>query len=199
MTSGISFTGYPDKNKVIIISAPSGAGKTTIVKRIMAMFPTLEFSISATSRAPRGTEKHGVDYYFVTGEQFLEAAGRGDFVEWEEVYAGTHYGTLVSEVERIWDGGNSIIFDVDVKGGINLKNIFGDRALLIFIMPPSIEELRRRLELRGTDSRDTIGRRVAKADIEIEDAVRFDVTVVNDLLDKAVDEVAAAIASFLNK
>ncbi|MCC8035007.1 MAG: guanylate kinase, partial [Rikenellaceae bacterium] len=160
-------------------------------------FPTLEFSISVTSRLPRGTERHGVDYYFVTGEQFLETAGRGEFVEWEEVYAGTHYGTLISEVERIWDAGNSIIFDVDVKGGINLKKIFGKRALSIFIMPPSIGELKRRLERRGTDSVETIKRRVAKAGIEIGDAPRFDITVVNDILDNAVDEVAAAITSFL--
>ncbi|MCD8102719.1 MAG: guanylate kinase [Alistipes sp.] len=185
-------------DRVVILSAPSGAGKTTIVRRVMELFPQLEFSVSVTSRAPRHTERHGVDYFFVTGEQFMADVAAGRFVEWEEVYAGTHYGTLVSEVERIWDAGRSIIFDVDVKGGINLKRIFGSRALSVFIMPPSVEELRRRLTARGTDSAETIERRVAKAGLEIGDAPRFDLTVVNDRLDRAVGEVAAAISTFIN-
>lgn len=187
---------YPG-GKVVILSAPSGAGKTTIVRRVMELFPQLEFSVSATSRPPRHTEKHGVDYFFVSGEEFLEAVGDGKFVEWEEVYTGTHYGTLVSEVERIWAAGKSIIFDVDVKGGINLKTIFGQRALSIFVMPPSIEELRRRLILRATDTPETIDRRVSKAEVEIADAVFFDITVINENLDKAVCEVADAIYGFL--
>ncbi|MCC8019994.1 MAG: guanylate kinase [Rikenellaceae bacterium] len=201
LASATAWNPDPDKHpsgKVIILSAPSGAGKTTIVRRVMEMFPQLEFSVSATSRAPRHTERHGVDYFFVSGEQFLTDVAAGRFVEWEEVYAGTHYGTLVSEVERIWKAGRSIIFDVDVKGGINLKSIFGCRALSVFIMPPSVEELRRRLVARGTDSEDTIERRVAKAGLEIGDAPRFDLTVVNDELEKAVAEVAEAIRAFID-
>ncbi|MCD7969165.1 MAG: guanylate kinase [Alistipes sp.] len=197
MDSASHIARYPADCKVVIISAPSGAGKTTIVKRIMQRFPKLEFSVSATSRLPRHTEKHGVDYYFVTGEEFMRDVAAGKFVEWEEVYAGTRYGTLLSEVERIWQAGNSIIFDVDVKGGIKLKDIFRERALSIFIMPPSVEELRHRLVKRGTDSPEVIEKRVAKAGIEIMDAPAFDLTVINDDLDKAVAEVAGAIESFL--
>ena len=132
--------------KLIIFSAPSGSGKTTIVRRIMQTIPGLEFSISATSRAPRGTEQHGHDYYFLSAEEFDKAIAEEQFVEWEEVYAGTKYGTLKSEMERIWAEGHTILFDVDVKGGVRLKSIFGEQALSVFVMPPSIEELRRRLQ-----------------------------------------------------
>ena len=149
------------EGKLIIFSAPSGSGKTTIVKRLLAVFPQFEFSVSATSRKPRGTERDGVDYFFLTQEEFARRVKAGDFVEWEEVYGGTCYGTLRSEMERIWAKGNVIVFDVDVMGGINLKRIFGANACSIFIMPPSIEELRRRLEGRGTDSAETIDKRVA--------------------------------------
>jgi guanylate kinase len=137
--------------KVVIFSAPSGSGKTTIVRALLERYNQFEFSISATSRAPRGAERDGVDYYFLSAEEFAKKVTEEAFVEWEEVYAGTSYGTLKSEVERIWSKGNIILFDVDVMGGINLKRIFGDNACSIFIMPPSIEELRRRLEGRGTD------------------------------------------------
>ena len=167
------------------------------MKHVVQTFPELEFSISATSRAPRGAEQHGVDYYFVTAGQFLADAAAGKFVEWEEVYNGTHYGTLRAEVERIWDKGNTIIFDVDVKGGVNLKNIFGGQALSIFIMPPSVEALRRRLELRGTDSPEAIEKRVAKAEEEMQYAPRFDRVVVNDDLETAVREVEEVISKFL--
>lgn len=138
--------------KVIIFSAPSGSGKTTIVRRLLARYPQLEFSISATSRAPRGEERDGTDYYFLPQEEFMRAVAENRFVEWEEVYEGTCYGTLRSEVERIWQQGHVIVFDVDVLGGINLKRIFGGDACSVFIMPPSVEELRRRLEGRGTDA-----------------------------------------------
>ena len=168
--------------KVVIFSAPSGSGKTTIVRRLLAQYTQFEFSISATSRAPRGVEQDGVDYHFLSPEAFAEKVKEDAFVEWEEVYAGTCYGTLKSEVERIWAKGNVILFDVDVMGGINLKRIFGEKACSIFIMPPSIEELRRRLVGRATDSMEVIEKRVAKAAFELEKAPEFDHTVINDEL-----------------
>lgn len=185
--------------KLIIFSAPSGAGKTTIVRALMERVPNLEFSVSATSREPRGSERHGRDYYFFTHAEFEEAVGCGRFVEWEEVYAGTRYGTLREEVERIWAKGNTILFDVDVKGGLKLKSIFGDRALAIFVMPPSIEELRRRLEDRGTDSPEKIEKRIAKADEEMAFAPQFDHIVRNDDLAAAISEVEGLVSVFMNK
>lgn len=187
------------QGKVIIFSAPSGSGKTTIVRALLEVFPQLEFSISATSRAPRGQEQHGRDYYFLTAEEFAEAIAADSFVEYEEVYAGTHYGTLRSEVDRIWAAGNVIIFDVDVVGGINLKRIFGSAACSIFIMPPSVEELRRRLVGRGTDAPEVIERRVAKARFEIEKAPQFDVVVVNDDLATAVAEARQIVEDFIGE
>ena len=172
--------------KVIIFSAPSGSGKTTIVRRLLERYPQFEFSISATSRAPRGQERDGVDYYFLSHGKFMQAVTENRFVEWEEVYKGTCYGTLRSEVERIWAKGHVIVFDVDVVGGINLKRIFGDDACSVFIMPPSVEELRRRLEGRGTDAPEVIDRRVAKAEFELTKAPEFDHIVVNDSLDEAI-------------
>jgi guanylate kinase len=185
--------------KVIIFSAPSGSGKTTIVHRLLERYPQFEFSISATSRAPRGAERDGVDYYFLSQEAFAAAVAEGRFVEWEEVYKGTCYGTLRNEVERIWQKGHVIVFDVDVLGGINLKRIFGQDACSVFIMPPSVEELRRRLEGRGTDSPEAIDRRVAKAEFELTKAPEFDHTVVNDRLDDAVEETCAILDAFINR
>lgn len=185
--------------KVIIFSAPSGSGKTTIVHRLLERYPQFEFSISATSRAPRGAERDGVDYYFLSQEAFAAAVAEGRFVEWEEVYKGTCYGTLRSEVERIWQKGHVIVFDVDVLGSINLKRIFGQDACSVFIMPPSVEELRRRLEGRGTDSPEAIDRRVAKAEFELTKAPEFDHTVVNDRLDDAVEETCAILDAFINR
>lgn len=183
--------------KLIIFSAPSGSGKTTIVRRIMQTIPGLEFSISATSRAPRGTEQHGHDYYFLSAEEFDKAISEEQFVEWEEVYAGTKYGTLKSEMERIWAEGHTILFDVDVKGGVRLKKIFGEQALSVFVMPPSIEELRNRLVGRATDSPEKIEQRIAKAAEEIGYAPQFDKTVVNDDLEKAVAEVESIVKEFI--
>lgn len=182
--------------KLVIFSAPSGSGKTTIVKRLLEIFPQLEFSISATSRSPRGSERDGVDYFFLTQEQFAAKVGAGEFVEWEEVYNGTCYGTLKSEMHRIWSKGNVIIFDVDVMGGINLKRIFGRDACSIFIMPPSVEVLEQRLVGRGTDSPETIAKRVAKADFEMSKAPEFDHVVVNDILDDAVGETRGILERF---
>ena len=183
--------------KVIIFSAPSGSGKTTIVHELLKRYPQFEFSISATSRAPRGAEQDGVDYYFLTEEEFLRRIEADAFVEWEAVYAGTHYGTLRSEVDRIWGKGNIIVFDVDVVGGINLKRIFGDKACSIFIMPPSVEELERRLVGRGTDAPEVIAKRVAKAGQEIERAPEFDHIVVNDVLEEAVARTCELIDAFI--
>ena len=183
--------------KLLIFSAPSGSGKTTIVRRLLEQFSNLEFSISATSRAPRGVEQNGVDYYFLSAEEFAEAVAADKFVEWEEVYKGTCYGTLRSEMERIWNKGNIIVFDVDVMGGIRLKEIFGEKALSIFVMPPSIEELRKRLEGRGTDAPEVIEKRIAKASFELTKAPQFDRQIVNDDLEVAVVECINVIKNFI--
>ena len=183
--------------KLIIFSAPSGSGKTTIVKRLLKIFPQFEFSISATSRQPRGQEQNGVDYFFLTQEEFRKKIEEDAFVEWEEVYNGTCYGTLKSEMQRIWAKGNVIIFDVDVMGGISLKRIFGENACSIFIQAPSVEALRERLIGRGTDSMETIEKRIAKAEFEMSKAPEFDFVVVNDELDKAVDDTKQIINDFL--
>lgn len=183
--------------KLLIFSAPSGSGKTTIVRRLLEQFSNLEFSISATSRAPRGVEQNGVDYYFLSAEEFAEAVAADKFVEWEEVYKGTCYGTLRSEMERIWNKGNVIVFDVDVMGGIRLKEIFGEQALSIFVMPPSIEELRKRLEGRGTDAPEVIEKRIAKASFELTKAPEFDRQIVNDDLEAAVAECIEVIKNFI--
>ncbi|MBP3440058.1 MAG: guanylate kinase [Tidjanibacter sp.] len=185
--------------KLIIFSAPSGSGKTTIVRRLMTLVEGLEFSVSATSRQPRGTEQNGKDYYFLSGEEFDRKVSEDAFVEWEEVYAGTKYGTLRSELERIWAEGHTILFDVDVKGGVRLKDIFGSDALSIFVMPPSIEELRNRLVGRATDSPEKIEQRIAKADEELGYAEKFDLVVVNDDLEEAVGKVREAVVGFIAK
>ena len=186
-----------EQGKVVIFSAPSGSGKTTIVRALLARYPQLEFSVSATSRAPRGTETDGVDYHFLTPEAFMQAVADDRFVEWEEVYAGTCYGTLRSEVERIWAKGHTILFDVDVIGGLNLRRIFGDDACAIFIMPPSIEVLRQRLEGRGTDAPEVIERRLEKAAFELTKAPEFDRVVLNDRLDEAIAEASQILENFI--
>lgn len=187
-------------NKVIIFSAPSGAGKSTIVNHLLGLHPELEFSISATSRAPRGQERHGVEYYFFSADEFRQMIAEDKFVEYEEVYAGSFYGTLRSEVERIWAKGNVIIFDIDVQGGVNLKRIFGDQAFSVFIQAPSVEVLRERLVGRGTDTPEAIGKRVAKAASEMEFAAgKFDHVLINDDLEKAFAEAEKVVGDFLAK
>lgn len=184
-------------NKVVIFSAPSGSGKTTIVRHILDLHPEMEFSVSATSRPPRGQEQDGVDYYFLSPRAFKARIRADKFVEYEEVYEGRFYGTLKSEVDRIWAKGHVIIFDVDVKGGISLKNYFGDQALSVFIQAPDVEELRRRLVARGTDSPEAIDERVAKAAEEMTYAPRFDYILINDDLQTAFREIEGVVDRFL--
>ena len=187
-------------NKVVIFSAPSGAGKSTVVNHLLGLHPELEFSISATSRAPRGQEQHGVEYYFFTADDFRKMIQEDKFVEYEEVYAGSFYGTLKSEVERIWAKGHTIIFDIDVQGGVNLKRIFGDQAFSVFIQAPSVEILRERLIGRGTDTEEAIEKRVAKAASEMEFAAgKFDYTLINDDLQTALAEAERVVGAFLAK
>lgn len=186
------------KGKIIIISAPSGTGKSTIISQIVHRDDlNLGYSISATSRAPRGEEQHGREYYFISNEEFKTRAAQGEFVEWEEVYPGCCYGTLASEVERITGSGRNLILDIDVKGGINVKERYGNEAIAIFILPPSKEELERRLRGRGTDDNDTIARRLAKADFELSYAPQYDVRVINDDLERAAAETASLILDFI--
>lgn len=186
-------------NKVLIFSAPSGSGKSTIVNHILGLYPgSMEFSVSATSRPPRGEEKHGREYYFLSPDEFRNAVKEDKFVEFEEVYEGRFYGTLKSECERIWAAGHVIIFDVDVKGGVNLKKYFGDKALSIFIKAPSVEVLRERLVKRGTDSPEAIEERVAKAEEEMTYAPKFDYVLVNDDLNTAYAESEKVVEVFLD-
>ena len=175
---------------IIILCAPSGSGKSTMVRHLLETYPgKYELSISATTRAPRGQEQHGKEYYFISREKFEQHIANQDFIEYEQVYEGLYYGTLKSEIERIQSAGRTIVFDIDVKGGLNLQRIFGDEALAIFVAPPSVEELRRRLEGRGDTAADMIEKRLAKAEIEMADAPYFDHVVVNDDLTKAKKEL----------
>lgn len=187
------------KGKIIILSAPSGTGKSTIISRIIDNPDLgLGFSISATSREPRGQEQDGREYFFLTPEEFDRRIANDDFVEWEEVYSGTKYGTLRSEVERVTESGRNLIMDIDVKGALNVKRIFGPEALAIFILPPSLEVLEVRLRGRNTDSEESVKKRISKASQELQQADSFDVKVVNDNLDVAVDKVTSLITDFIN-
>lgn len=186
------------KGKLLIISAPSGTGKSTIIGQLIKDESLrLEFSISATTRQPRKGEEHGTHYYFLTLDDFKNAIANEEFAEYEEVYEGRFYGTLKREIERIMDKGNNVVLDVDVKGALSVKKIYRDKALAIFIQPPSVEVLRQRLVNRATDSAEEIDRRVAKAEYELSFAPKFDCKVVNDVLDKAVEETRALIKNFI--
>ncbi len=186
------------KGKLIIFSAPSGAGKTTVVKHLLKQDFGLEFSISATSRAPRHTETHGKDYYFLSQDEFQRKVEKGDFLEWEEVYAGTCYGTLKEEVERIREQGKHVIFDVDVVGGINIKKYYGDEALAVFIQPPSVDELRNRLVGRSTDALEVIEKRVEKAAYELTFAPNFDVILLSEDLPVTLANAEKLVTDFIN-
>lgn len=185
--------------KLIIFSAPSGSGKSTIINYLLTQNLNLAFSISATSRPPRGTEQNGVEYFFLTPEEFKQRIADNEFLEYEEVYKDRFYGTLKSQVEKQLAEGQNIIFDVDVVGGCNIKQYYGERALSVFIQPPSIEELRKRLNGRGTDSPEVIESRIAKAEFELGYAPRFDIVIVNDDLEKAKAEALKVITEFLNR
>jgi len=185
-------------DKVVIFSAPSGSGKTTLVRHCLDKFSKLKFSISATTRSIRGNEKHGIDYFFLSIEEFKRKIEQNAFIEYEEVYKDKYYGTLKNEVEKIWNQGNIVIFDVDVKGGINLKKIFGTKAIAIFIAPPSIDELQRRLENRGTDSPEVIKTRIEKVNEELSYSKYFDKYVINENLDDTKSEIEQIIKSFIN-
>ena len=185
--------------KIIIISAPSGCGKSTIINAILAEGKIdMQFSVSATNRVPRSGETHGVNYYFLSDDEFRKAIAEDAFVEYEEVYQGRFYGTLKSEVQRICDAGHNVVLDIDVKGGVNVKRLYGDNALSIFIMPPSIEELRHRLEGRATDAPEVIDERVGKAEYEISFAKDYDCQVIYDDLATAIDETRRIISDFVN-
>lgn len=186
------------KGKLIIVCAPSGSGKTTIVKSVLPGIPSLEFSVSACSRSPREGEVHGKDYYFLSEEEFRKKIDEGAFLEWEEVYPGSFYGTLKSEVQRIWNEGKHVIFDVDVFGGINIKKQYPDNSLALFIMPPSVEELRARLTGRGTETPESLEKRISKAEYEMGFASGFDATVVNDDLEMAIALTREIMNSFLH-
>jgi len=188
-----------NQGKLVIISAPSGAGKTTIVRHLLESRLNLAFSVSATTRPPRGKEKDGIDYYFLSLTEFRRRIERNEFVEWEEVYKDILYGTLKSELERIRANGNHIIFDVDVNGGLNLKKKFGTKSIALFIMPPSVEELENRLIKRGTERSEKIRTRVNKALEEIKLANQFDTVIINHHLDKAKEEALKIVTSFLER
>lgn len=186
--------------RLLIFSAPSGSGKSTIINWLMTEHPELNlaFSISCTSRAPRGTERHGVEYFFLTPDEFRRRIAQNEFLEYEEVYADRFYGTLKSQVDRQLEAGQNVVFDVDVKGGCNIKKFYGDHALSLFIQPPSINELRNRLNKRATDAPEVIEDRIARATYELTFASKFDRTIINDNLERAEQEVYLAVKSFLN-
>ena len=185
--------------KLIIFSAPSGSGKSTIINYLLKQDLNLQFSISATSREPRGTEKNGTEYYFLSPEEFKERISKGEFLEYEEVYVNRFYGTLKCEVERILKDGNNVVLDVDVVGGCNIKKHYGDDALLIFILPPSVEELKERLEKRNTDAPETIEKRIEKAELELSYAPQFDKIIINNNLELAQKETLQTILNFIEK
>jgi len=186
--------------RLLIFSAPSGSGKSTIINWLMTEHPELNlaFSISCTSRAPRGTERHGVEYFFLTPDEFRRRIAQNEFLEYEEVYADRFYGTLKSQVDRQLEAGQNVVFDVDVKGGCNIKKFYGDRALSLFIQPPSIDELRNRLNKRATDAPEVIKDRIARATYELTFASKFDRIIINDNLEQAEQDVYLAVKSFLN-
>jgi guanylate kinase len=187
------------ENKIVIIAAPSGAGKTSVTKHLLKTFPSqLVFSVSCATRPPRGSEKHGVDYYFISADEFRRRIDNNEFAEWEMVYHDKYYGTLKSELERIWKQRKAPLLDVDVKGGINIQELYREHSLSLFIEPPSIEELERRLKARGTETQESLKARVSKAAFELTFKDQFDHIILNDKLERACAEAATLIRNFLN-
>lgn len=185
------------QGKAIIFSAPSGSGKTTIVRHLLKTYPFLGFSISATTRPPRPQEIHGKDYYFLTLEDFRQKIEKDEFAEYEQVYEGKYYGTLKTEIQRLWDSGKHVIFDVDVKGGLKLKSYFKEKALAVFVKAPSVEDLFKRLEARNTESAESLAQRIEKANFELSFEEQFDVTLINENLEKAYLEAEKLISNFI--
>jgi len=183
--------------KLIIFSAPSGSGKTTILKRLLRKGLPLEFSVSACSRPKRDGEVEGKDYYFLTADAFRQKIANDEFLEWEEVYSGSYYGTLKSELERIWANGNHVVFDLDVLGGVNIKNIFKEKALSLFIQPPSVEELENRLKKRSTETPETLQKRLARAKMELTYVKHFDMCIINNCLEEAIEKAENIIMDFI--
>lgn len=186
-----------NKGKLIIVSAPSGAGKTTLVKHLLSSVPELEFSVSCTTRPARENENQGVDYYFISVEEFKQKIDNEEFAEWEEVYSGSYYGTLKSEIAEIWSKGKHVIFDIDVVGGLNLKKIYPENSLAIFIQPPSIKELENRLRNRKTESEEKLQTRIEKAENELLLASEFDVILVNEDLERSSEEIKDLVQKFI--
>lgn len=183
--------------KLIVFSAPSGAGKTSIVRALLERMPELAFSVSACSRPRRPGEVHGKDYYFLSREAFIDNIGKNNFLEWEEVYPGSFYGTLKSEVYKIWESGRHVLFDVDVVGGLNIKKQYPERTLAVFVMPPSVGELKKRLQGRGTETPESLAKRIGKAEQEITCAGQFDKIIVNDILETAINESELLVRSYI--
>ncbi len=186
-----------EKHKLVIVAAPSGAGKTTIVHHLLQIIPELEFSVSATTREQRPNERHGVDYYYITKEEFHRRIDNNEFLEWEEVYGGNFYGTLKSELDRIWAKGHHVIFDIDVVGGLRLKELYPENSLSVFIMPPSVEALEQRLRGRGTETPANLAMRVEKAAHEMSFSDKFDITIVNATLNQSLPEAENIVRAFL--
>lgn len=186
-------------NKLIIFAGPSGSGKTTIVHHLLEQMPELSFSVSATTRKKRSNEKNGVDYYFISEESFKEKIENNEFVEWEQVYVGGYYGTLKSEVERVWSLNKSVVFDVDVVGALAIKKAYGDNALVVMVMPPSLEKLKERLHARATETPESLKKRIDKAEHELSYAYKFDKVIVNDKIDKAYSQAKKITKDFLKK
>lgn len=189
----------PGNYKLILFCGPSGSGKSTVVKHVLEQIPDLAFSVSATTRSPRNGERNGVEYYFINMKDFISKIDADEFVEWEEVYSGSRYGTLKEEIQRLWNEGKHVIFDIDVLGGLRIKELYPSNSLAILVAPPSIQALEQRLILRNTESDESLKRRLAKAKFELDHAEQFDHVIINDVLQNALDEAEDVVNEFISK